>query len=62
VWQWEFGLVALKTRDVKTGKTLLDVAVDSERSKAAELISDFQSQKINVYGSVYRKKDCDIHY
>jgi len=60
VWQWEFGLVALKTRDVKTGKTLLDVAVDSERSKAAELISDFQSQT-HVF-KMYRKKDYDIHY
>jgi len=60
VWQWEFGLVALKTRDVKTGKTLLDVAVDSERSKAAELISDFQSHT-HVF-KVYRKKDYDIHY
>ena len=60
MWQWEFGLVALKTRDLKTGKTLLDVAVDSERSKAAELISDFQSQT-HAFG-VYRKKDYDIHY
>ena len=58
--QLEFGLVALKTRDLKSGKTLVEFAVDCKRSNLAELISDFQTQDQSLF--VYRKKDVDVHF